>query len=412
MVVEGVLVAAKRLLQAEMAEVSLVRAPGTGTDGALALGGRGGWWRARLNEDGWLDAREDAALEPLAVASVASSHALLVPRRPRTAAETDFLATRGLRDAILVPLSGSELTGVLLVGNRRGRLGRSTSFNLDEGELLEELAAEASNALDHALLVARLQAANRRKDDFVAAVSHELRTPLGAVESSLATVAQRGSKLDAGTRRSLLTTAERQARRARDLLEKLLAASRLEAPAAEGVAVRLDALAAEVVEDLADQARRHTVELAFGAELPTVRSDPWRLRQILGNLLANALKYAPAGSTITLRGRQRRDGTVTIEVADEGPGIPPALHDQIFERCFQAQANSDGGSAGIGLGLYLCRELARGIGAQVLLERSGPDGSVFSVHLPAPALALVPAAAATQGRPMRQLQEPSGACQP
>jgi signal transduction histidine kinase len=399
-VVEGVLVAAKRLLQAEIAEVSLVRGPGvdagTGAGSSpdlgtgVALGGRTGqaaWWRARLSADGWMDAREDEALEPLAVACVAGTHAVLAPRRPRAGAEAeaDFLATRGLRDAVLAPLHGDELTGVLLVGNRRGRLGRPGAFTLDDAALLEALGQEAGLALDHALLVARLQAANRRKDDFVDAVAHELRGPLGSVETALATVAQRGRRLDATTRQSLLDTAGRQARRALDLLDNLLAATRLEAPPAERVPVQLGALAAEVaevVDDLADHAGRHTVELAFGADVPTVLSDPWRLRQILGNLLANALKYAPAGSTVTLRGRRRRDGGAVVEVADEGPGIPPELHERIFERGFQAQPG--GGQAtglpggGIGLGLHLCRELARGIGPRRLGVRRAP-----AVRLPA-----------------------------
>jgi len=405
-VVEGVLVAAKRLLHAEVAEVSLVRGAGLDAgpravpspdgDASVSMRSRTGvtraaWWRARINADGWMDAREDEALEPLAVACVAGTHAVLASRRHRTAAEaeTDFLATRGLRDAILTPLRGNELTGVLLVGNRRGRLSRRGAFTPDDRALLEALAQEASVALDHALLVTRLQAANHRKDDFVAAVAHELRSPLGAVATALATVAQRGRRLAAATRQSLLATAGRQARHALDLLDNLLTAARLEAPPAELVPVHLGALAAEVVEGLTDHARRHTVELAFGADVPTVPSDPWRLRQILGNLLANALKYAPVGSTITLRGRLHRDGSAVVEVADEGPGIPPALHQRIFERGFRAQPDNqpDNRHAGgdIGLGLYLCRELARGIGAQVLLERSGPDGSVFSVRLPAPA---------------------------
>lgn len=172
-VVEGVLVAARRLLRAETAEVSLVKGPGVagGTRRSGAAGGRAGrgaragWWRARIDGDDWMDAREDDALEPLAVACVAGTHALLAPRRSRAGvgAEADFLASRGFRDAILAPLHGSELTGLLLVANRRGRLGRPGAFTLDDGELLECLAEEASLALDHALLVARLRAATSRR---------------------------------------------------------------------------------------------------------------------------------------------------------------------------------------------------------------------------------------------------------
>ena len=178
-VVEGVLLAAKRLLHAETAEVSLVRGagvagrPGAGaTAGAtagVAAGGRSesrtGWWRVRISADDWMDAREDDALEPLEVACVAGSHALLAPRRARAGAgaEADFLASRGFRDAMLAPLHGSELTSLLLVANRRGRLGRPGAFTHDDGDLLERLADEASLALDHALLVARLRAATSRR---------------------------------------------------------------------------------------------------------------------------------------------------------------------------------------------------------------------------------------------------------
>jgi signal transduction histidine kinase len=238
----------------------------------------------------------------------------------------------------------------------------------------------------HAQLVGRLRASlqslresNRLKDDFVAAVSHELRSPLTSIQGSLSTLLRDDVALDPATARSLLEVADRQSRRLRRLVEDLLVVSMPDSgdrPRLEDV--RLDVLVDQVLEDLgADDG--HLVEVDLPASLAPVRSDADRLHQILANLVGNARKYAPAGSTITVRARPGRS-TTDVLVADQGPGVPREARERIFERFYQVDQSSTRPAGGIGLGLYLCRRLAATIGAEVALERSGPDGSVFAVR--------------------------------
>ncbi len=237
----------------------------------------------------------------------------------------------------------------------------------------------------------RLREANRLKDDFVAAVSHELRSPLTAIQGSLATLLRDDVELDAATARSLLETADRQSRRLNRLLEDLLVVTMLEA----GVHrprlgdVHLSVLLGQVLEELGPDGR-HLVETDVPAGLGPVRSDPDRLHQILANMIGNARKYAPAGTTVTVRVRPG-PASVDVLVADQGPGIPREARERIFERFYQVDQSRTRRAGGVGLGLYLCRRLAASIGAEVVLERTGPHGSVFAVR------GLVPASAAGGG---------------
>jgi signal transduction histidine kinase len=230
-----------------------------------------------------------------------------------------------------------------------------------------------------------LRESNRLKDDFVAAVSHELRSPLTSIQGSLATLLRAGTQLDPTTARSLLEVADRQSRRLRRLIEDLLVVSRLESGEDRPLLsdVRLDVLVDQVLEDLAADGTQHLTQIDVPAGLGPVRSDADRLHQILANLVGNARKYAPAGTTVTVRVRPGRT-TTDVLVADQGPGVPLEARERIFERFYQVDQSPTRQAGGIGLGLYLCRRLAASIGAEVVLERTGADGSVFAVRLPHP----------------------------
>jgi signal transduction histidine kinase len=239
----------------------------------------------------------------------------------------------------------------------------------------------------NAQLVGRLRASlqslresNRLKDDFIAAVSHELRSPLTSIQGSLSTLLRGDVELDAAVARSLLEVADRQSRRLRRLVEDLLVVSMPESGDDRPLLgdVRLDVLVEHVLEDLGSDGR-HLVEVDLPATLAPVRSDADRLHQILANLVGNARKYAPAGTTITVRVRPGH-GSTDVIVADQGPGIPREARERIFDRFYQVDQSRTRQAGGIGLGLYLCRRLAATIGAEVVLERSGPDGSVFAVR--------------------------------
>ena len=136
--------------------------------------------------------------------------------------------------------------------------------------------------------------------------------------------------------------------------------------------------------------------------------DPARVAQVVSNLVGNARKYAPAGTTVTVRARQGRTSTDVL-VADQGPGIPREARERIFERFYQVDQSSTRPAGGIGLGLYLCRRLAATIGAEVALVRSGPDGSVFAVRgleTSPPAAAGSPDAQRVGAVPARTRQDP------
>ena len=138
---------------------------------------------------------------------------------------------------------------------------------------------------------------------------------------------------------------------------------------------------AGVVEDLPGSERDHTIGFDFEGSMPFMQTDVGKVQQIVSNLITNAFKYAPDATMVTLRGRRVADGVV-VSVQDQGLGIPAELHEQVFERFFQADQSSTRSNSGVGLGLYICRKLATAIGGHLWLERSDEQGSVFSLWIP------------------------------
>jgi len=372
--VRALLTQAGSLLRAEVAEITLAAPDGS-------------WLRASLGGDDRLIRSEVGELEPVLARAVAGGGGCFSLRDADAPDRRAWLAERGLRDALVVPLPGAEVVGVMLVANRlRTRRG----FDAAGARLLETLATHAGTSLDNARLVDRLhrsleelRQSNRLKEDFVAAVSHELRTPLTSIQGCLATLRRTDVELDEEVRRSLLEVAHRQSGRLRRLIEDLLVVSRLESGEESATLdeVRIDRLVGLFVDELDTRDGEHRVRTDVPEGLAPVHTDGDRLYQILANLVGNARKYAPAGTTITVTARHSRDATI-LSVADQGPGIPPDHRERIFDRFYQVDRSSTRRAGGVGLGLYLCRRLADTIGAEVLLERTGPSGSVFTVRLP------------------------------
>jgi two-component system, OmpR family, sensor histidine kinase KdpD len=128
---------------------------------------------------------------------------------------------------------------------------------------------------------------------------------------------------------------------------------------------------------------RHRIEVAIAADLPMLRLDAILFEQVLFNLFDNAAKYAPPGSRIDVTAR--RDGdVVALEVIDEGPGIPPAELDRVFDKFYRVQAQ-DRRRAGTGLGLAICRGFVEAQGGQIAAHnRRDRSGAVLSVRFPVP----------------------------
>jgi two-component system, OmpR family, phosphate regulon sensor histidine kinase PhoR len=244
----------------------------------------------------------------------------------------------------------------------------------------------------------------RLKTEFVATVSHELRTPLAAVYGAAMTLRRQDVELDDDHRRRLLAVIAGESDRLARIVEQVLAASRLDSGT---FALALEPcepgpLALEVVE----AARTHAptgvvIELAPGNDLPAVAADPDMLRQVLANLVENAVKYSPAGGRVqvSLGQHERR---VLFAVRDEGLGIPLREQERIFEKFFRLDPNLTRGVGGTGLGLYICRELVRRMGGRIWVASRDREGSTFFFELPAVApeegVAGEPAAAPAQAQ--------------
>jgi signal transduction histidine kinase len=224
----------------------------------------------------------------------------------------------------------------------------------------------------------RLEQARR---DFLATASHELRTPLSGVFGAAKTLLYRD--IDAPTRRALLEVIDSQTARLTQILDELLFASRLDAGLSDVVLAECDP--APLAEDVARlQRTRLTPEQALTVEaaddLPRVRCDPERLRQVLVNLLDNAIKYSPDGGDITIS-LEAGGQVVRISVADQGLGIPPAERERIFEKFYRLDPTLRRGVGGTGLGLYISRQYISQMGGRLWVESSRRPGSTFHIEL-------------------------------
>jgi PAS domain S-box-containing protein len=230
------------------------------------------------------------------------------------------------------------------------------------------------------------RALERIRQDLVATVSHELRTPLAAIYGSAMTLNRDDLEVEGGIKTRLLNVIAEEAARLTAIVNELLLASQLDSG---GVAVRIESCdPRELTTSVAEAARTHLpkdvrVEVdPIADDLPAVAADESQLRQVLDNLLDNAIKYSPAGGDVHL-GVAAIDGTVRFTVADGGLGIPPVEQDRIFEKFYRLDPNMTGGIGGTGLGLYIARELVRRVGGRIWVEANDGGGSVFHVEIPA-----------------------------
>jgi PAS domain S-box-containing protein len=224
------------------------------------------------------------------------------------------------------------------------------------------------------------------RQDLVATVSHELRTPLAAIYGSAITLARDDLELEDTLHAKLLEIIVDESTRLADIVNDLLLASQLDADSLE---VRIESCDARALtESVVLAARTHlpehvSVELEDGVEaLPAVAADEGQLRQVLGNLIDNAIKYSPDGGDVRIR-LEPADQHVRFVVADEGLGIPSAEQGRIFEKFYRLDPHMARGIGGTGLGLYISRELVRRVNGRIWVESGGGPGSVFVVEIPA-----------------------------
>ena len=222
------------------------------------------------------------------------------------------------------------------------------------------------------------------RTEFVATVSHELRTPLASLHGAAMTLRQRHERLDADTQDELLDMIGDQSKRLADLVEEILLAGQLDAGALPIASEPFDP--EQLVRTTVEEARLRisdgtTLEISAPAVLPHVVGDGVRTRQVLANLVDNAIKYSPAGARVLVDAEQEGEA-IRFSVQDEGDGIPAEEQKRIFDKFYRLDPGHRRGVSGSGLGLYICRELVRSMSGRIWVESEPGRGATFIVELP------------------------------
>jgi two-component system phosphate regulon sensor histidine kinase PhoR len=249
--------------------------------------------------------------------------------------------------------------------------------------------------------VTEIRQVEELKADFIATASHELRTPLAAVYGAAQTLLRHDFALDEAGRDRFISLIAEESERLGRIVNEILLASQLEAGRVDLGSEPFDPV--ELVERVVEAARVHapagiSLERRVPDEMPFVSADRDKVRQVLVNLIENAIKYSPDGGQIEVgleSGRASGEETVVFFVRDEGIGIPAEEQARIFEKFYRLDPNMTRGVGGTGLGLYICSELVNRMGGNIWVESTEGQGSTFLLQLPAEATSVVrPAPAA------------------
>ena len=238
------------------------------------------------------------------------------------------------------------------------------------------------------------------KAEFVATASHELRTPLAAVYGAAQTLRRHDFALDEAGRTRFISVITDESERLSRIVNEILLASQLDAGRVDLASEPFDP--AELVERVVEATRAHvppnvSLEITFPDEAtPSVAADREKARQVLVNLVENAIKYSPDGGRVDV-GIDRRNSSVRFFVRDEGLGIPESEQKRIFDKFYRLDPTMTRGVGGTGLGLYICSELVDRMGGRIWVQSDHGRGSTFSFELPVAEMSL-PATQAQEDR--------------
>ena len=221
------------------------------------------------------------------------------------------------------------------------------------------------------------------RSQFVATISHELRTPLASLHGAAMTL--REHDLPAQMQDDLLEMIAEQSNRLASLVEEILVAGQLDSGSLSVVADTFDP--EELVRSVVTAARSRvgeetTIDISIPPVLPKVHGDGERTRQVLLNLLDNAIKYSPSGGRIEV-GLATAGDQLRFSVRDEGLGIPVGEQERIFDKFYRLDPDQRRGIGGTGLGLYICRGLVRSMHGRIWVESDRGNGTTFAFELPA-----------------------------
>ncbi len=230
--------------------------------------------------------------------------------------------------------------------------------------------------------VTREREADAMKSRLLSTVSHELRTPLASIKGFVTTLLRQDVKWDNAAQRDFLQIIEDETDRLTEIIDNLLDMSQLEAGALRIAPepTQLRTIIREVVDEMRMHTEAHWFDVNLPADLPRILADPRRIRQVLHNLLGNAIKYARGGQ-VAVACEIDRD-QIVVSVSDQGEGIAPDYLDKIFERFFQVDDKSTRRVGGAGLGLSISRGIVQAHGGKIWAESPMGHGAVFRFTLP------------------------------
>jgi len=375
-----------------------------------AMDAQGEWHGMMYDERGSQPATEDAveilrelAAEDGTAREIDLNDRMLPVRLALPPARTLLLAVASAASGSPVVLAAYQDRRPSIGDSRRatmlGRFAPQADLSVANARLYEEVEAAYQQQVD----------LNHQKGEFVATVSHELRTPVAAIIGTIETISRLGSRLDDERRTKLLDGAVSYGERLSRLIEELLlvASAEQSATTVRVDDIDLDGLVKRVVNETAALADGR-VEASVKPIVGRVRSDESKLHRVLVNLIENAAKYAPEGS---IEVEAMATGPrLLFFVTDHGPGIAAEDRERVFERFVQLDQSLTRRQGGLGLGLYLCRQLAELLGGELVLTDTPGGGACFCLavdrDLPAPEQTPDPAPEQASGGVLRRPSRP------
>jgi signal transduction histidine kinase len=233
--------------------------------------------------------------------------------------------------------------------------------------------------------ITHLRQAQEMQNVFISGISHELKTPVAIIKGYAATLRRDDAAWDEKTLNDMLGVIEEEADRLTDLIQNLLTASKIQAQHELKLDISEDvslvALAERAVERFERQSTGHKFRVKFPDGFPLIPADEARLRQVLDNLISNAIKYSPAGGVIEVGGAFNAT-MVSLSVRDEGVGLAERDQDRIFDRFYRVDSKLSRRTQGTGLGLYLAKAIIEAHHGVIGVESALGKGSRFFFTLP------------------------------
>ena len=331
--------------------------------------------RVRYGVDGEVDSRWNFRRNGPLLSNKAHADTRLLP---------ELVADLKVQQLMVAPITrGPQILGLLAVADRIGR----APFTDEDLNLLLALAGQATIAVENLRLHEEIKKANellqeydRLKSEFVGIVAHDFRKPLMAIRGFAELVLEE-SDLPIDTRQDFMRTVISETEHLALLANDTLLITQIETGQLSFNFREVD-VGPFLLDSMPLGLSDHSVLMDVPPGFPKIWADPDRLRQVLTNLVTNAVKYSPAGGSIIVRVRERGTQHIVMEVVDHGLGIPSDQIGRLFQKFARVRSDDHMKVSGTGLGLYICRLIVEGHGGQIWVESEVGKGSTFGLSLP------------------------------